>query len=518
MSDLLAPRWARGLVQLTGIVRKELLDVLRQPRLVAVLVIGPFLILVLFGIGYDRESTVLTTAFVGPEGAAYEQALAEGNESLERYVRSVGYSSDVLGAQERVESGEIDLVVQFPPNPSERVLDGEQAIINVFHEKIDPIQQSTVEISATLAVLELNAEILANVLGELSDGQVQPADEGVAEADDRVAAIRSAVDADDLDTARTEAAELETALGDVRTASASSVALTEQLGGELTDEQQDELSTLTATTTEMSATAGAIRGLPDGAIAEADRLTDELEEQNQQLAEDSEGVVTLDPAVLTRPFRADAENLQREPITADQFFAPNAIALLLAHLALTIAAMGLVRGEALGLFEVYRVGPMGTRNVVAGTYLSYLLLGGAIAAALIAATVLGLDVPLRGDPAWLVPGMLLLVSASVGLGIVVALVARSDTQAVQLAMLVLLAGLFFGGFFLDLELFSYPVRGLAWALPVTYGISLLQDVMLRGDSPALIDWLGLVGTTLVYGVIGTALLDRRLRIRAGAAA
>ena len=53
------PRKARRSVQIVGFLRKEIVAVARQPRLLLVLVAGPFLILLLFGIGYDQEQTVL---------------------------------------------------------------------------------------------------------------------------------------------------------------------------------------------------------------------------------------------------------------------------------------------------------------------------------------------------------------------------------------------------------------------------------------------------------------------------
>lgn len=516
--QLLTSRRARGLVQVLGTARKELLDVLRQPRLIVVLVAGPFLILVLFAVGFDQDETALRTQFVGPEGSVYEQAVATYEDILQQYLEPVGYSSDVLGAQQRVASGELDLVVQFPPQASEQVLEGEQAVINVFHEKIDPVQRTSVEIAARLAVLELNAEIVERVLTEVAGDRLTPVEEGVARVDEQVRAVRDATDAGDVPGARAEAAELESALADVERGTTSSTALVQQLGGDIGEQQRSDLDALTGTVADMQSTAGRLEQLDDGELTEALAATRQLEEDRDTLQQQSDGVLTLEPEVLARPFRPDAENLQRRPVQLGDFFAPSAIALLLAHLALTVAAMGLVRGEGMGLFEIYRVGPMGTRNVLAGTYLSHLVLGAVVAAASVAAVVWGVDVPLRGNPWWLVPGLLLLVAGSVGLGLVVGLLARSDTQAVQMAMLVLLAGLFFGGFFLDLELFHEVVRVVSWALPVTFGISLLQDVLLRGDPPALVDWLGLVGTTVVYGGAGAVLLRRRLRIRRPAAA
>ena len=82
---------------------------------------------------------------------------------------------------------------------------------------------------------------------------------------------------------------------------------------------------------------------------------------------------------------------------------------------------------------------------------------------------------------------------------VLSLLARSESQAVQYAMLALLAGLFFGGFFLDLDAFRYPVKLFSWVLPVTYGVRLLRDVMLRGVDPAMTDLVGLAATAVVFG-------------------
>jgi ABC-2 type transport system permease protein len=57
-------------------------------------------------------------------------------------------------------------------------------------------------------------------------------------------------------------------------------------------------------------------------------------------------------------------------------------------------------------------------------------------------------------------------------------------------MLVLLASVFFSGFFLRLEALWWPVRAVSYALPVTYGVSSLQVIMLRGGIPSPAVWLG----------------------------
>jgi ABC-2 type transport system permease protein len=77
-------------------------------------------------------------------------------------------------------------------------------------------------------------------------------------------------------------------------------------------------------------------------------------------------------------------------------------------------------------------------------------------------------------------------------------VSDSERQAVQLSMLVLLASVFFSGFVLPLDEFAAPVAYLAYLLPVTHGIRLFQDFMLRGSTNA--EWeiwaLGVIGMVL----------------------
>jgi ABC-2 type transport system permease protein len=85
--------------------------------------------------------------------------------------------------------------------------------------------------------------------------------------------------------------------------------------------------------------------------------------------------------------------------------------------------------------------------------------------------------------------------------------ASSDSQAVQLAMLTLLASVFFSGFFLPLYLLSGPVRVVSWALPATYGMTLLQSIMLRADLPEPVLVVGLLA--IGVAAAGVSLLVMR---------
>jgi ABC-2 type transport system permease protein len=108
--------------------------------------------------------------------------------------------------------------------------------------------------------------------------------------------------------------------------------------------------------------------------------------------------------------------------------------------------------------------------------------------------------------------LLVVLFTSLGLGFLISLVAKTDMQAVQYAMFLLLGSIFFSGFFLDLRYLWEPVRVVSWALPATYGIKMLQDTALRGAPINALLFYALLGIGVGLYIISWLLLRRRLAL------
>ena len=191
-------------------------------------------------------------------------------------------------------------------------------------------------------------------------------------------------------------------------------------------------------------------------------------------------VSNVPPEVIASPTKAVMENLAPVQPTIVGFYGPAALALVLQHMAVTLIALSIVRERTSGSLDRFRSSPMRATEVVIGKVLAFGLLGGAIAATSTWLLVSVLGVPMLGSPAAiaLVIGMLLV--ASLGLGLLISVVSDSERQAVQLSLLTLLASVFFSGFVLRIQEFQPALQVAAYALPVTHGIALLQDLMLSG--------------------------------------
>ena len=162
----------------------------------------------------------------------------------------------------------------------------------------------------------------------------------------------------------------------------------------------------------------------------------------------AEQLLAVDAEVLVQPFAGEVESIVPGQRTFTDYYAPAAIVLLLQQFGVAFAALSFVRERQLGAAELFRVAPVEPRQVVVGKYVGHLVIGGLVSAALVALVRWVLDVPLLGSAGDLAVSLALVVLASVGLGFLVSLTSRTDMQAVLSTMLILLATLFFSGFFL----------------------------------------------------------------------
>lgn len=493
--------WAT-VIQCFAFLRKELSEIVRQPRLLALLVLGPFVILLLFGLGYRDQRLELRTLFVGPPGSMYEDAVAEYEEVLEGFVDSQGFTSDETAARQELADGELDIVVVFPADPLDSVLAGERAAIEILHDKIDPIQQVGVEVSAELAVQEVNSSVLSAVVAR-TQSALAPADDLVAGLLDAAGDLTTAA-ASDPASVPSIAATIAERADDLEQLIGGSELVLERLGAE-SDDRRDQLLA------QLAAVGDEARALSEADAGDVTARTTALAATLDEVAAAVPAVAALDPDVIVRPFAGETDNVIAVDIQAVDYYTPASVALLLQHLALTFAALSLVRDRRLGLFELLRVGPLSSFEILAGKTVAYLLVGLGVGGILMAAAVLGLGVPYEGTIVTGAIAIALVLLASLCLGLLISLIARTETQAVQFAMLTLLAGLFFSGFMLALDGLAYPVKALAWLLPVTYGIRMLHDIMFRGTDPAIADIAGLSALIVAYGGIAIVILRRRLR-------
>lgn len=479
---------AQFFIRIFAFVRKEIFSILRQPRLVFSLILGPFFILLLFGIGYRETPRTLRTLFVVADGSPMLPIVEQYATQLGQQISSQGIISDAGEADRRLRDSEVDLVVVVPTDPAGTVRNNEQATFTLYHYEIDPYERAYIEILGRNYTDEINRLVLLTAAdqGKVEARSVQ---EQIGGARDAAGAARVALEAGSEEDARAATEQLTEDLGLLAVAAGSGLALlsgvddttgVETIQARMENVQQmAETMNSEAAATERAQTAAAI----EAELTELDTLLTEYQ--------------GLDSQVLVSPFRSETLSITDTSLGPTDFFVPAVIALLMQHIAVTLAGLSIVRERQDGPIELFRASPVTAFQTLVGKFLSYLILTIILGIILTALVVYVLGVPMLGDWGSYALVLFALLCASLSLGFFVSLSAQTDSQAIQSAMVILLASIFFSGFFLALYRLWEPVQVVSWALPVTYGINLLQAVMLRGQFPNVL----LVGALFLYALL-----------------
>jgi ABC-2 type transport system permease protein len=390
----------KALVRIFAFAGKEIVEVFRRPGAVLSLVLGPFLILAIFGFGYGGFKKDLVTIVVIDPASPLPQDVASYQALGTRGLSVTQVTSDRAAAESQLRLGRADVVIVAPVDPLATVEGGQQAELTVLIDTTDPVAANYAAFLADTMATAVNREIYQ---------------QGAEEGQDY--AIR--------------------------------------IGGK-------DLS-------------------------------------------------QVPPDVIASPTKAAVQNLAPIAPSVLGFYGPAALALVLQHLAVTLIALSIVRERAGGAVDRFRSSPLRATELVLGKVAAFGLLGGGIAALSIWLLVNVLGVPMVGAPGAVAGVVMLLLVASLGLGLLISVISDSERQAVQLSLLTLLASMFFSGFVLRTEEFAVPVQVMSYFLPVTHGIQLLQDQMLTGAfaTPWQLVALGAIGAVLL--ATSWLLLRRELR-------
>lgn len=506
-------RLARFLIRVSAFLGKEIFIILRQPMLVLTLVLGPFLILLLFGLGFRNDPQALRTLFVIPKTeSGFAQQLQEYVTALGPQLIFMGVTDKQAQAIEQLRRREVDVVAVIPGNAYELIRHSQPITIELNHYEIDPFQIEYVNIFGRVYADEINRRVLRTITQE-GQQKTMSIHDSLDATRKTIADMRQALAVDDEAQVNQYKQNLERDVSTVDLAVGATVGLAASVQQAMGDNSQDSqaISDLLANIREDTHSLNEPNSSnPDdrATIEKLDKIETDFSKLETLLGE----FQSIDADVLVKPFRSEAKSVATIQLRPSDFFAPAVIALLLQHLAVTFAALSIVREQRDGTMELFRVSPVSAFETLLGKYLSYLFFAGILAAILTLAVVYGLAVPMQGS--WLSYTMSIaaLIFTSLGLGFVISIIAKTDSEAVQYSMILLLTSVFFSGAFVNLNTLWKPVQVISWAMPATYGISLLQNIMLRGflANSVLLAGLTAIGVGLF---LAAWLLLRRMMAR-----
>ena len=362
-------------LRLLALVGKELVEVLRRPGALVSLVFGPFLIMAVFGLGYNGQYRPLETVVVVPPNSGLSTDVKTYQDLAGNGLHIAAVVPDLAAAQPGLAEGRTDVIVVAPADAEARFQAGQQSTIQVIVNSVNPVQANYAGFLASNLSYAVNQAIIAKAVA----------------------------------------------------------------AGE----------------------ASVIEAAPSAK--------------------------PIPPEVIAAPTHADIQNVAPSEPQVLAFYGPAVLALILQHLAVTLVALSLVRERTSGVIELFRVAPVNAWEVLAGKVIAFLLIGGVIAFATVGLLVGRLPHPDarrsggphgddRARPAGIArdrPRHRRRLRFRAPGGPAVAPAAAGDRSSSA-------------GSCSPSPNSASRSAALAYLLPATHGISLSQDIMLRGgDQPGL---------------------------------
>lgn len=383
------------ILRLFAFLAQESHDLRRQPMLLLLLIFGPFVILLVFGLGFTGRQERVEMLVVVPEGWEMPEDLWQQLEELSPDLH-LEVGSDETVAQRELERRQLDLVAYVPLGAQERLESGEQVEVDVKMNTVSPLRRDYLTFVSTQVTSLFNKYLQRQLAAQILESSGNPSE--------------------------------------------------------------------------------------------------------------------VSPDIVAEPVVHTTENLARFQVDYMRFYAPAVLALLLQHIAVTFAALSLVRDRLLGINELFQATPLHAGEALLGKFLSYMLITLGIVGLLTIAIVFLLRVPMVGEPWAFVLIAVLEIAVSLGWGFLISAVSKQESQAVQLTMIMLLTSVFFSGFFLPLPGLLAPVRVISYALPVTYAIIAFQEIMLAGALPPLWSFPALGGLAIVFMLAAWYLYRHHFRL------
>ena len=159
MGDLAQGLW-HSVVRMASFTGKELREVIRRPGVLASLILGPFLIMFLFGLGYSGYRAPFATEIVVPPESGFSRSAEEYESLAPGRLKITQVGDDLEGAEQRLRDGSIDLLVVAPANSEAELRAGNQTTIRVAWNQVDPVYDQLATLATSILVSSLNAEII----------------------------------------------------------------------------------------------------------------------------------------------------------------------------------------------------------------------------------------------------------------------------------------------------------------------------------------------------------------------
>ena len=189
-------------------------------------------------------------------------------------------------------------------------------------------------------------------------------------------------------------------------------------------------------------------------------------------------------------------------LTTRNFMVPGIMGMLLMIITLILTSLAVVKEKEIGTLEQLIVTPIKPFQMIVGKLVPFTILGFAAVIIVIMAMKLIFGIVVKGSILFLFFSAFIFILSTLGLGLFVSTISKTQQQAMMLAMFVVMMPMvFLSGFTFPIENMPQTIQYISYIIPLRYFMTIVRGVILKG-----IGFLDLWQELLAMLLIGITIL------------
>ncbi len=200
-------------------------------------------------------------------------------------------------------------------------------------------------------------------------------------------------------------------------------------------------------------------------------------------------------------------------LKSSHYIVPGLVGLLLSITLIVMTSMAIVRERERGTLEQLVVTPIDKTSLMLGKIVPYVFTAFSAVAVTLLVGRFWFGVDINGSVVLLVALAIVFLLGSLGIGLFISTISQTQTQAMQMAMFIMLPSFLLSGFMFPREGMPWVIQQIGLLIPLTYFLQILRGIILKGVGMEVL-WVQAVPLAL-FGLVVFALSANRFHKRLG---
>lgn len=181
------------------------------------------------------------------------------------------------------------------------------------------------------------------------------------------------------------------------------------------------------------------------------------------------------------PLKAETRAWFNPEFETRVYMVPAIVGLLLSIVTIILTSLAIVKEKEIGTLEQLIVTPIKPYQMILGKLLPFLLLGFVSVGIILTAMVVVFGIPIKGSFSFLLLSSFAFVLSTLGLGLFVSTITKTQQQAMMIAIFVILMPMIYlSGFAFPIENMPEAIQWITYIIPLRYFLTIIRGVILKG--------------------------------------